>query len=157
MAFTIDQIYKEGVPRKQFYRSPVNTLSSGNTTGLTVSPTTSPENWAYLIDKLKVYESSFTTSGTGTGPLQIQYPDYPGVNVNTYLFESIADLKFHADEVVDDDADKFYQINFKPPILLKASHSESDLIIGLPNNVDITSGELKTLFTGWKLKEEDYD
>lgn len=157
MVFSIDQIYKEGVPRKQFYRSPVNSLTSGDTSGLTVSPTTTPENWAYLIDKMKVYDSSFITSGTGTGVLQIAYPDYPGVNTVTYNFGSLADLKFHADEVVDDGSEKFYQIQFKPPILLKASSVESDLIVSLPNNVDITSGELKTLFTGWKLKEEDYD
>ena len=157
MTFTIDQIYKEGVPRKEFYRSPVNALTSGSTSSLTVSPTTSPENWAFLIETLKISDGTFVTSGTGTGVLQIEYPDYPGVNVNTYLFESLADLKFHADEVVDDGTSVFYQIRFKPPILLKGSYAESDLIIGLPNNVDVSSGELKTLFTGWKLKEDDFD
>ena len=157
MTFTIDQIYKESVPRKEFYRSPVNSMTSGDTSGLTVSPTTSPENWAYLIDKLRISEGTFVTSGTGSGVLKMSYPDYPGANVNTYIFESIADLKFHADEVVNDGTNVFYLINFKPPILLKASHSESDLIIQLPNNVGVTSGELNALFTGWKLKEEDYD
>lgn len=157
MVFSIDQIYKESTPRKEFYRSPVNTLTSGDTSGMTVSPTTTPENWAYLISKMKVYDSSFITSGTGSGVLQMEYPDYPGVNVNTYTFDSLLELKMQADELVDDGTNIFYQIVFKPAILLRASYTESDLVLSLPNDVAITSGELKTLFTGWKLKEEDYD
>ena len=157
MVFTIDSVYKESVPRKEFYRSPVNTLTSGDTSGMTVSPTTSPEDWAFLISKMKVYDSSFITSGTGSGVLQMEYPDYPGVNVNTYTFGSLLELKMQADELVDDGTNIFYQIDFKPAILLRASYTESDLVLSLPNDVAITSGELKTLFTGWKLKEEDYD
>ena len=158
MVFTIDQVYKGGVPRGHWFRSPVTKLENGSTSPLTVSPTTSPANWALLIDTLRYTVASPVTSGTGSGVFQVEYPDYIGVSKNTYVFTTLGDLEDYPDEVVKTTGTDLHQvIKFKPPILLKGSSDESDLTIGLPSNVDIDSGDISFLVTGWTIKEEDYD
>lgn len=158
MTFTIDQVYKGGVPRGQWFRSSVVKLENGSTDPLTVSPTTSPENWALLIDTFRYTVASPSTSGTGSGILQVERPDYVGVNKITYVFLTLGDLENYPDEVVKTTSTDLHQvIKFKSPILLKGSNVESDLVIGLPPNVDMDSGDISFLVTGWTIKEEDYD
>lgn len=158
MVFTIDKVYKAGIPRGQFYRSPVTKLENGSISPLTVSPTTSPEKWALLVDTLRYVTNSLVTSGTGTGVLQIENPDYVGENKNTYIFEGLGELEDYPDEVVKTTSTDLHQvIKFRPPILLRASNSEKNLTIGLPDYVDITSGDISFLVTGWQIKEDDYE
>lgn len=158
MVFTLLDVYRGGVPRGQYYRSPVVKLENGSTSPLTVSPTTSPENWALLIHELKYITGSPVTSGTGTGLLQIEYPDYVGENQNTYAFPDLDSLDNYPDEVVKTTSTDLHKvIKFKPPILLKGSNTEKDLTIGLPDFVDIDSGDISFLVTGWTIKESDYE
>lgn len=157
MTFTIDQIYKEGLPRKQQYRSPMNTLASGSTDALEVSPSTSPA-WAILVEKLKFFDNSLATSGTGTGVLAVEYPDYTGSTTLTYTFNETEDLEINADECINAETTIYsHALIFRPPILIKGSSTYNTLTCGLPTNVDVSSGTFKYMFTGWTLKEEDYD
>lgn len=156
MTFTIDQVYKAGVPRGQFYRGPVTQLASGTTNPLVVSPSTSPA-WAVLIESLKFLEESLTTSGTGTGIFQIEYPDYAGTVTSTFTVNSVTDLKHHADEVITVNSSTYYMFNFKPPLLVKGSRGVNSATFGLPDDVDVASGSLKFMPSGWTIKESDYD
>ena len=157
MPFTIDQVYKAGVPRGQYYRSAVVNLSTTQTTGLTVSPTTSPENWALLVEKLKFVPNAPVAQGTGSGLIEISYPDYVGENPVTYVFDDEDAIKNFADEVISGSSDTQYVVHFKPPILLKGTNSEKELTVGFPTDRDLASGDISFLVTGWTLKESDYD
>lgn len=157
MTFTIDQVYKGGVPRGQYYRSSIVKLENGQDTGLTVSPTTTPQQWALLAEKLVIVPSAPTMTGTGSGMLQLEYPDYVGGSKNTYLFDDLAAIQEFADEVKTINSTTQYVINFHPPVLLKASSAESDLTVGLPTDRTVDTGDISFLVTGWTIKEEDYD
>jgi len=156
MSFTIDEIYKKGVPRGQFYRSELKSLTSGDYSDLTVSPSTNPP-WAVLIDKVKFQESSFVTGGTGSGALKIEYPAYDGESVNTYTFSSLTALKHAADEIIEYSSETYYVWKPQPPILVKGSNSENSITFGMPTSVTVASGNLDFLLTGWTLKEADFD
>lgn len=156
MVFTIDSIYKAGVPRGEFYRSDLHSLNTTTAPDLTVSPSTNPA-WALLIDKVKFQEASFATTGTGTGVLEVQYPDHTGENVNTYTFSSLTALKHAADEIVEYSSETYYVWEPKPPILIKGSSSVNDITFGLPENVTVSAGNLDFMLAGWQLKEEDFD
>lgn len=157
MVFTIDQVYKGGVPRGQYHRSPIVKLENGEEAGLTVSPTTSPQQWVLLAEKLIIVPSVPTMTGTGSGMLKMEYPDYIGGSKVTYLFDDLAAIQEFADEINSINSNTQYVINFHPPILLKASKDESDLVVGLPTDRTIDSGDISFLVTGWTIKEEDYD
>lgn len=163
MSFTIDQVYKESVARKQFFRSDENILESGSIAALTISPATNPPI-AYLIDELKILNSSLSTSGTeGTGFLQVQFPNYEGTSTGTYVFGnsgtgSVADwLLFHSDKVIEANSETAYSVKFSPPILIKGSNAVNSMTIGLPTDVDISSGSVSYIASGWQLKESDFD
>ena len=157
MTFTIDQVYKAGVPRGQYYRSAVVNLATDQTTGLTVSPTTSPEACALLVDRLKFVPNSPVGQGTGSGLIELSYPDYVGENPVTYVFDDEDAITQFADEVVVVNGVTQYIIHLKPPVLLKATNSESDLTVGFPTDRDLASGDISFLVTGWQIKESDYD
>lgn len=157
MTFNIDDIYKGGVPRGQFYRSDLESLNTTTSADVEVSPSTNPD-WAILIDKVKFFESSFATTGTGTGALKIQYPDYPGLSTSTYTFSSLTALKHAADEVQDYNSNTYYVWKPQPPILLRASNTGYNTItIGLPTDVTVSAGALDFMLSGWTLKETDFD
>lgn len=157
MSFTIDEVYKSGIPRGQFYRSDLESLNTTTSADVTVSPATSPD-WALLVEKIKFLESSFATGGTGSGVLKIQYPDYPGVSTETYTFSSLTALKHAADEVQEYDSLTYYVWKPKPPILLKASNEGfNSITIGLPTDVTVSAGSLDFMLSGWTLKETDFD
>ena len=157
MTFTIADVYKASMPRGQWFRSALHKLENGSTSPLTVSPTTTPAEWALLIDSIRVYDNSAAMSGTGTGQLKVQYPGYPGVSLNTYEFTD-DHLAYFPDDVSKGTASDLAKIFFfKPPILLKASNAEKSITIGLGDNRDISSGDISFLVTGWQIKESDYD
>lgn len=157
MTFTIDQVYKALSPRGEFYRGPVIEWSTSGTTAVTVSPTTTPENWALSINKLMFLETSLSTSGTGSGIFQMEYPDYRGTITNTFTVNSITALKHLADEVVQHNSATYYVIKLDPPILLRASNAVSSLTMSFPDDVSLDSGNLGFNYTGWTIKESDYD
>lgn len=157
MTFTIHQVYKAVSPRGQFYKGPVTEWSTSGTTTVTVSPATTPEGWALSINSLRLLESSLSTSGTGTGIIQIEYPDYTGTMTNTFTVNSVTALKHLADEVVQHNSATYYVMRFDPPILLKESNTVSSLTLSLPTNVSLDSGSLGFNYTGWTIKESDYD
>ncbi len=157
MTFTILDVYKGGVPRGQWFRSVLTVFQNGQTSALTVSPATSPENWALLIDALHYQLNTPVMSGTGTGMLKVQNPDYVGVNLTTYEFIDNHLSDFPDEVIASTSADLSMIIRFKPPILLRGSGTQKDLTIGLGDNRDITSGDISFLVTGWTIKEEDYD
>lgn len=156
MSFTIDEIYKKGVPRGQFYRSDLHSLNTTTSVALTISPSTSPA-WAVLTDKVTFKESSFATGGTGSGVLKIEYPNYDGLSVNTYTFSSLTALKHAADEVIEHNSETYYVWKPQPPILVKGSNAENSITIGLPTDVTVSAGDLDFLVSGWTLKETDFD
>jgi hypothetical protein len=147
------------VPRGESYRSNIVSFASGQSDPLEVIAGSSPD-WAFFIEKLRFEESSVSTStsgGTGTGLVQIEYPDYVGQNTNTYVIGSTTELLHEADQVVSHNSATYYEIQFKPPILLKASNDGyNTLTVGLPTNVVVDTGYLNVLATGWKIKEDDY-
>lgn len=157
MPFTLLDVYRGGVPRGQWFRSALTVFQSGQTSALTVSPATTPENWALLVDALHYQLNTPVMSGTGTGMLKVQNPDYVGGNLVTYEFADSHLSDFPDETIASTSTDLKMVIRFKPPILLKASNSESDLTIGLGDNRDITTGDISFLVTGWTIKEEDYD
>lgn len=157
MSFTIDEIYKKGVPRGEFYRSDLHSLNTNTAPDLEVSPTTTPP-WALLIDKVKFQESSFSTGTQGTGVLEVQYPDYVGESINTYTFSSLTALKHAADEIIEYSSETYYVWKPQPPILLRGSKTGfNTLTIGLPTDVTVSAGNLDYLLTGWQIKEGDFD
>ena len=157
MTYTIDKSYKGGVPRGQYYRSAIVNLATDQTVGLTVSPTTSPEQWALLVDTLRFVPNSPVAQGTGSGLIELSYPDYVGENQVTYVFDDEDSILDFADEVVDGAGNTQYVIKLKPPVLLRASNSETDLTVGFPTDRDLASGDISFLVTGWQIKESDYD
>ena len=157
MVFTIDQVYKAGVPRGQYYRSPIVKLTTSQTTGLTVSPATSPENWALLADKLRFVPNSPVGQGTGSGLIELTYPDYSGLNTVSYVFDDEDAIKQFADEVIVANSVTQYVIHLKPPVLLKASNAENEITVAFPTNRDLASGDISFLINGWNIKESDYD
>lgn len=157
MPFNILDVYKAGVPVGEPYRSTMTSIATDQTTGLTVSPTTTPEDWANKIEKLKIQMTTPVGTGTGAGLLELTYPDYSGENQNTMLFDDEDHIADFADEVIEVNGSTQYIINFKPPITLRASSTYSDLSIGLPENRTLFSGDLSFLITGWKIKESDLE
>lgn len=157
MPFTLLDVYRGGVPRGQWFRSALTVLLNGQTGALTVSPATSPENWSLLIDALHYQLNTPVMSGTGTGMLKVQNPDYVGASLVTYEFIDNHLSDFPDEAVASTSSDLKMVMRFKPPILLRGSNVESDLTIGLGDNRDITSGDISFLVTGWQIKEEDYD
>jgi len=155
MTFTVLDVYKAGVPLGEPVRSDKAQITTTQTTGLTISATTSPENWAHYFNKLKVQLNAPVATGTGSGLLQVTYPDYVGENQNTLLFDDADHIKDFADEVIEVNSETQYVFNFQPPIRLQGSKTEKDLIVGLPDNRTLTSGDMSFLLTGWKIKESD--
>ena len=157
MSFDIQDIYKNGVPRGQFYRSDLHSLNTTTSVALTVSPSTSPP-WAVLLDKVIFKETSFATSGTGSGVLKVEYPNYDGISVSTYTFSSLTALIHAADEVIEHNSETYYVWKPQPPVLVKGSSAANKATFGLPDDVDASgTGSLDFMITGWTLKEADFD
>lgn len=157
MPFTIDSVYKAGVPRGQFIRGAVTKWDSSTSPPVTVSPETSPTNWAVLLDSLRFLESSLTVSGTGSGIFQMEYPDYVGVNTGTFVVPSVAYLKHYADQVIEHNSATYYVFKFQPPLLVRASSTVSSATFSLPTDKTIDSGYIEFMHTGWTIKEVDYE
>jgi len=151
--------YRQDVPRGLInYIEPV-TWEIGSTPDFVISPVNTTPAEVWIIKELELYDFAiaFTETNSGSGLIDITYPDLTTQSFDLYSIVSKDQFYILAKDSITIGSNTLHKIQFDPAIILDAGNTENTFTLKKNTNVSaISSGSLKISAKGWKLYSTNY-
>jgi hypothetical protein len=157
--FDLAAWYRDEVPRGQPDLGSRVRWETTNLPALTITATGASPSIAIFIKELRIRDKAFTPiEGTpGSGLITITYPDEDGDADVTKTFDYMDELAEQAKEILTENSESIYVIEFNPAIKLFTTKDKDTFTVDNHANLTgITSGELDISAKGWRLEEANY-
>lgn len=156
--FSIQDVYKENVPRKQVDLTlPVLWDDQGNPPLVKAASNGSPK-YAVFVSELHIINNSIVfTNPSNANLFDIIFPNYLGDADITHVINKNNHIHLLADEIISINSVDKYIIKFKPIIMMQGSNDGyRTFTIQLNSDVSsINTGSIEFLIKGWTMKEAD--